>query len=1060
MKSRFYPKAKLGLLAGAICLGLISTLLVWNSSSTATAQAARTDAETKDQARRQANLPDAPKPDPAAPGAQPVLAADAQAPQIPGPVALSPNVQAPEGEPLSPTDEIQLSFQGANIDMVIQWLAKTTGKSVVKHPKVQCQLTIVSSRKLKVRQAVSLVYGALGLEGFNAIETANSILIVPEGQELKLSPELVHAVRTEIPEGRQRVVKIFPLKHLQAGELKDKIRSALSEKATIEVADRSNQLIVTDYAENIRLLGELISELDLPAGGDTVIEFYSLKHAEAEELANLLSLVLNAQAAPPSSAGTPSPTPRPGPPPPGGPQPPPGAGPPPAAGAPPPPGAGAPAGPQQFRFWPDKTSNRLIVAAPKSRLPEVEKLIDMLDTEKPQDVSIRVIPLKNVNAEDLVKELAPLFQKMSGKSLKDIIEVTSNSRANSLIVLSSQSNFEAIESLISTLDTEEAQEKVMRTFALKHAEAEDVAKQLQDLNQEDGQPRYPYFYFPAMQTAKAAKKPTFVADRRRNTVIVQAVPAAMENIARLIQELDEPVTDSSLAPKIFRLKYVSATDIEDVLNELFLKRQQLRTYWDPFGLPTQDRTDQQGGRLYGKVRITSEPYANAIVVTANSPELVAAVEEVLKELDVPSQAGESTFRVGLQFAKASTVANSVNILFARGGSPPLRATFAPPPGQPVAVNPQQPQGAPYQSSFELEQEAREETYYPWLGGQPENLRTPDGRSAVRPVSDLVGRVRVVPDQRSNSLLISANLHLFPQVLKLIEELDAPTAQVLIEAKIVEVASDYLDKLGVRWSPDGGAIFTPDDLDHSILVNVKGEYVKEFGGRSTVLADSLNSLRSGIVDSTINLDFLIQFLRKTTDATVLAEPQINVADNEVGKLFIGQQVPFIDKSQSTDVGALNQSFSYKNVGVILEVTPHINTAGDVALKIRTESSTIVPGQTLFGGAILDTRNFKTDLTVKNGQTLVLGGIIQKQLSDTIRKVPLLGSIPGLGWIFKKKDKTSREVELMVFLRPKIVRTPEEAKELLEEMERKAPHIRKWRGNVEPDHTRKAKDGPAE
>src|SRR5204863_7528789 len=215
------------------------------------------------------------------------------------------------------------------------------------------------------------------------------------------------------------------------------------------------------------------------------------------------------------------------------------------------------------------------------------------------------------------------------------------------------------------------------------------------------------------------------------------------------------------------------------------------------------------------------------------------------------------------------------------------------------------------------------------------------------------------------------------------------------------------------------------------------------GKSTIISDSLQSLRSGIIESTINIDFLVQFLRKTTDARVLAEPQINIADNEVGKLFVGQQVPFIERSLSTDVGGLNQTFSYKDVGVILEVTPHINNDGDVALKIRAESSAIVPGQTLFGGAILDTRNFKTDLTAKNGETLVLGGIIQRQKSDTLRKTPILGSIPGLGWAFKKKDNVSREVELIVFLRPKVVRSPEEARELSDEVDRKAPLIKKWR-----------------
>ena len=134
-------------------------------------------------------------------------------------------------------------------------------------------------------------------------------------------------------------------------------------------------------------------------------------------------------------------------------------------------------------------------------------------------------------------------------------------------------------------------------------------------------------------------------------------------------------------------------------------------------------------------------------------------------------------------------------------------------------------------------------------------------------------------------------------------------------------------------------------------------------------------------------------------------------------------------------------------MILEVTPHINLSGDVALKVRTEASAIVPGQTLFGGAILDTRNFKTDVTVKDGETLVLGGIIQKQISNTIRKTPVLGDIPGLGWAFKKKDAIQREVELMVFLRPKVVRTPEQARELYEEIERKSPLIKQWKDEAE-------------
>ena len=201
------------------------------------------------------------------------------------------------------TNDIQLSFQGANIDAVVQWLAKTTGKSVVKHPKVQCQLTIVSSKKLSQRDALNLVYRALALEGFNTVESSKSILIVPEAQDPKVDPELIDTNRKDIPDGRQRLIKIFPLQNVQAAEIQSKIKSVLSEKATVEVA-AGNQLMVTDYTDNLRLAGELIKALDVSSPSEVIIEFFPLKYGEAEELGSLLTLILNAQPPPPASPRT------------------------------------------------------------------------------------------------------------------------------------------------------------------------------------------------------------------------------------------------------------------------------------------------------------------------------------------------------------------------------------------------------------------------------------------------------------------------------------------------------------------------------------------------------------------------------------------------------------------------------------------------------------------------------------------------------------------------------------------------------------------------------------
>src|ERR1017187_3783139 len=722
-------------------------------------------------------------------------------------------------------DEIQVSFQGANIDMIVQGLAQTTGKSVVKHPQVQCHLTITSSKKVSTREAITLVYRALALEGFTAVESSNSILIVPEGKEPKLNPELLDSSRKDIPEGRQRLVKIFSLSHIQAAELREKVRGVLSDKGTIDTDDRANQLIVTDYNDNLRLLSNLIKEFDVPASG-LVIEIRPLKHADAEELASILGLILSAQAGGASAPSTPSRSSGGSPsfPPgmssmPGGVSPPGGGSPGGDSGSPPSSGGSQGSSGQQVRLWPDKSSNRLIISAPKSKLPEVLRLIGILDTDKPVDVALRVIPLKNVNATDLAKDLGPLYQKIGGRAPREAVEVAANDRSNSLIVLSSEANFKAIEKLVTALDTEDALEKATHTFLLKNADAQDVAKQLQDLNKDqDSSSRYPYFIFSSSgSSAKGSKKMSVVADRRRNCIVVQAPPGQMEGIEKMVQELDEPVSDDSLAPRIYPLKYVSAVDIEDVLNELFLKKTQQRSYWDYYDNP-EPQADRDVGRLYGKVRITSEPYANAIIVTSNSKENLAVVEDVLKQLDQPSEAGESTLRISLRFAKAFIVANNINILFAKNGSPPLRAVNQQQPQNQQTPQQQQQQRGATQPAFELERATKEDGYFPWLGGQPDPPRSSDGRTAVRSVSDLVGRVRAVADERSNALLISANVHFFPQVLKLIEELDAPTDQVLIEPRLVEVSSDFLDKLGVRWSPDGSQVFSADDYQNSLLAH--------------------------------------------------------------------------------------------------------------------------------------------------------------------------------------------------------------------------------------------------
>jgi len=846
----------------------------------------------------------------------------------------------------SPTELIQLSFQNMQIDQVIQWLSENTGKSVIKFPTAHCQLTIVATKNVTRQEAITMVYRALGMEGFTAIETSNSILIVPSDQEMKmnLSPELISGANAAVPGGRERLIKVFPLQHLPAAEIMEKVKSVLSSNAVVVTDDRANLMIVTDFNDN---------------------------------------------------------------------------------------------------------------------LAAIAKLIDALDVEKNDDVIVRAINLKNVDAQELAKQIEPLYQKLTGRQSKEIIEVSASDTANALMVLSSEANFKEIEKFAVSLDTADAQEKVMKTFDLKNADAQDVAKQLQDLgkDQDNGGGPYRFFYFGGGNSnGKDTKKISFVADRRRNAILVQAPPAAMESIASTIKALDEPIQDNSLAPKIVALENVSAGDIEDVLNDLFLKKTAQRSYF--FFDEPEPQPDRDVGRLYGKVRITSEAAANALIITANSQENLDAVIAVVKELDKPSSAGDTTYHVKLSFGNAQKIANRINILFAKNGSQGLRPSNQQNPNNPnpqPQPQPQSQQNAPNADDFSLEQVVREDPYYSWLGGPPDTTgrNGSSDRTTERPVSDLVGKVRVVPDEASSSLLVTANVHLFSQVNRMIAEMDVPPAQVLVDAKLVQISADYLDQMGIRYSPNGSQVFSGADFQNSLMPSLGGTAVKGVGGNTIVnnpvnaggggtvpsVAQALSSLRTGVLDGNISMDFLIQFLHEKADATVISEPQLTISDNDMGKLFVGQSVPIETGTVNPSLGGSSQTFIYRNVGVIVEVEPHINDAGDVQLRIRTESSTIDPTQ-INSQVVIDAAQFRTELTAKAGETLVLGGIIQKQINDNTYKTPILGSIPVLKYVFGKHDKSVKRTELLVFLRPKVVRTPEQARLLLEEARKQMQMIHQW------------------
>jgi general secretion pathway protein D len=246
------------------------------------------------------------------------------------------------------------------------------------------------------------------------------------------------------------------------------------------------------------------------------------------------------------------------------------------------------------------------------------------------------------------------------------------------------------------------------------------------------------------------------------------------------------------------------------------------------------------------------------------------------------------------------------------------------------------------------------------------------------------------------------------VVDLIGQLDQPGRQVLVSAVIVEVQRDDALNLGLRWSSQNIA---PTNADNSISI----------GGTSTNTKNNLipSLFDTSVLNANVNLNVILQALAQKTAISILSEPKVFTSDNQEAEFFSGQDIPFITQSQPNTQGNLVQSFDYKAVGIQLRVRPRITFRHDVDLRVNVELSSIVPGQTLFGGAIVDRRETTTQLIVQNGQTVVISGILRKEDSDIIRKVPLLGDIPLIGLIFRSREKTKTNTELLVFITPMVV-----------------------------------------
>ncbi|MEE9693307.1 GspD family T2SS secretin variant ExeD [Aeromonas hydrophila] len=288
-----------------------------------------------------------------------------------------------------------------------------------------------------------------------------------------------------------------------------------------------------------------------------------------------------------------------------------------------------------------------------------------------------------------------------------------------------------------------------------------------------------------------------------------------------------------------------------------------------------------------------------------------------------------------------------------------------------------------------------------------------------------GKLAISADETTNALVITAQPDVMAELEQVVAKLDIRRAQVLVEAIIVEIADGDGLNLGVQWANTngGGTQFTDTNLPIGSVAIAAKDYQKN--GTTTGLASlakDFNGMAAGFYKG--NWAALVTALSTDTKNDILSTPSIVTMDNKEASFNVGQEVPVQSGSQSsTTSDQVFNTIERKTVGTKLVVTPQINEGDSVLLNIEQEVSSVAqtqaPGTSTLGPTF-DTRTIKNAVLVKSGETVVLGGLMDEKTQEKVSKVPLLGDIPVLGYLFRSTSNSTSKRNLMVFIRPTILR----------------------------------------
>ncbi|MEO6271017.1 MAG: type II secretion system secretin GspD [Lautropia sp.] len=497
---------------------------------------------------------------------------------------------------------------------------------------------------------------------------------------------------------------------------------------------------------------------------------------------------------------------------------------------------------------------------------------------------------------------------------------------------------------------------------------------------------------------------TITAFPNNNSLVITDYAANVTRLARIIANLDNPRSGNDV--DVVQIKNSIATDVALAVSRL---------------LDDTGRSGNAPGAVVDpgqRVTVMADPRTNSVLLRTSSGAKMQLARSLISQLDKPASGEQANMRV--VYLRNAEAVKLVEVLRA-------------------VLSGDQSTGSGLSSGRNQNQQQSS-----LLGGNSnQNPNLPGGLNTVQqplqqnsgtsqgPVTIAAGGAIIAADPATNSLIITAPEPVYRNIRTVIDKLDSRRAQVYIESLIVEVRADKAAELGIQWQ-----FLNPSSSGNSVI---GGTNLPARGTGSNILDASTTTglagigtglniglVRSGVsifgAENIINLGVLARALETEADANIKATPNLLTLDNEEARIIIGQNVPFITgQFTGTSGAAANpfQTIERKDVGTTLRVRPQVSEGGAVRMQIFQEVSS-VQDVSLSAGLITNKRAIESNVLVDDGQIVVLGGLIQDTVEGNVSKVPLLGDIPGIGRLFRYDSRKRAKTNLLVFLRPIVIR----------------------------------------